>query len=502
MLIYITGLSSVYEPEHLTRIFFADAAVSAVRPPRGADMVRAAWGKKSLMVGVRLNGKCTVRRFALPADAAQKPDFVLDSQLFLLLREVTGVTPPWGLLTGVRPVRLVHDMAREGKTDTQIAQVFRQRFYTGEDKIQKILQIAQNQRPILQADPPRAYSLYVSIPFCPSRCSYCSFVSRTTEQSKDIMAPYVQKLCLELADIRRIADRNGLQLQTVYVGGGTPTALSAQLLQQLLECICATFDMPAVKEFTVEAGRPDCTTAEKLRLMKRYGVTRISINPQTLSDEVLQAIGRRHTAQDIIQCYHTAREEGHDNINMDLIAGLPRDTVAGFAKSLEGVMRLAPENITVHTLTLKRASNIVIDSAADEYDDAAAMLEHCGMLEQNGWQPYYLYRQKKTLQNLENTGYTRPGKAGLYNIFIMEEVHTILAAGAGASTKLVKQGEKIERIYNHKYPLEYIQRFDTVLERKQGVDAFYARYMDSQAAGGNQPGQHGGAQRAKFCNAL
>ena len=242
--------------------------------------------------------------------------------------------------------------------------------------------------------------------------------------------------------------------------------------------IAAAFDLDALQEYTVEAGRPDCTDAEKLRIIKQYGATRISINPQTFSDEVLRNIGRRHTAQDIRDCFAAARAAGHTNINMDLIAGLPGDTVEGFTHSLNEAIALDPENITVHTLTLKRASDLVVEHRAAEYDDVAAMLARCDRLVQAGYRPYYLYRQKGTLQNLENIGWAKPGAECLYNIYIMEEVHTILSAGAGGSTKLVIPGRrhgKIQRIFNFKYPNEYIQRFDEVLARKQGVEEFYER---------------------------
>ena len=243
-------------------------------------------------------------------------------------------------------------------------------------------------------------------------------------------------------------------------------------MEKMADC----FPLDALQEYTVEAGRPDCTDEEKLRIIKEYGATRISINPQTFSDEVLRGIGRRHTAQDILDCYHTARAVGHTNINMDLIAGLPGDTVEGFRRSLETAISLEPENITVHTLTLKRASNLVVEHRAAAYDDVAAMLEQCTLLEQAGYRPYYLYRQKGTLQNLENIGWSKPGCECLYNIYIMEEVHSILSAGAGGSTKLVTPGVRhgrIERIFNYKYPTEYIDRFDMVLARKEGVKHFY-----------------------------
>ena len=239
-------------------------------------------------------------------------------------------------------------------------------------------------------------SVYAGIPFCPSRCSYCSFVSRTVgdKATRALVQPYVDKLCAELTAIRETADRCGLHIRTFYIGGGTPTSLSAAQLEQLMSHIAKTFDLAKLDEYTVEAGRPDCTDAEKLRIIKKYGATRISINPQTFSDQVLQNIGRRHTAQDIIDCFAAARAAGHKNINMDLIAGLPGDTVEGFEASLRQAIALDPENITVHTLTLKRASNIVVEHRAADYADVAAMLGKCSLLADAGYRPYYMYRQK------------------------------------------------------------------------------------------------------------
>ena len=243
-------------------------------------------------------------------------------------------------------------------------------------------------------------------------------------------------------------------------------------------------DLASLEEYTVEAGRPDCTDEEKLEVLLEYGASRISINPQTFSDEVLAAIGRKHTAQDILDCYAAARRVGHRNINMDLIAGLPKDTVEGFERSLKQAIALGPENITVHTLTLKRASNLVIDHARDEYEDVAAMVEKNYLLTEAGYAPYYLYRQKGTLQNLENTGFTKPGFEGLYNIYIMEELHTIFSTGAGGSTKLKQPGgSRIERIFNYKYPAEYIAGFDTILERKKRIGEFYGCDLDPKTAG-------------------
>ena len=485
MNIYITGLGSGYEVEHLVRLFYPMAPLTLTPPEDGADCVWAEERPDKLWAMVRQGGKSQTAEAPLPIpveEGGETPEFALASLTYDLLRSWTGIRPPWGKMTGVRPVRLVHDKRAAGWTEEEIDDFFLKRFDCSPEKYGMAKAIADLQEPILKVgSAPKTYSLYIGIPFCPTRCSYCSFVSRTVgdKATRALVQPYVDKLCRELTAIRETADRCGLRIRTFYIGGGTPTALSAAQLEQLMSHIARTFDLAALDEYTVEAGRPDCTDAEKLRIIKQYGATRISINPQTFSDEVLRNIGRRHTAQDIIDCFAAARAAGHTNINMDLIAGLPGDTVEGFTASLRQAIALDPENITVHTLTLKRASNLVVEHRAAAYDDVSAMLESCRELADAGYRPYYMYRQKGTLQNLENIGWAKSGCECLYNIYIMEEIHTILSAGAGGSTKLVIPGQrrgKIERIFNFKYPTEYIDRFEEILARKQGVEAFYARY--------------------------
>ncbi|HIV87190.1 MAG TPA: coproporphyrinogen dehydrogenase HemZ [Candidatus Pygmaiobacter gallistercoris] len=411
-------------------------------------------------------------------------EFLLCRLLYQLLCDETKTRPPWGVLTGVRPVRLVHELWKKGCDDAGVANYFTRRCLAAPEKAQLALTTAKIQQPLIDRLDPYSCSLYIGIPFCPSRCSYCSFVSRTIGREQALVQPYIDKLCIEVAQTVRLIRRLGLKLCTVYIGGGTPTAISADQLRQLMGTVRSEIDLSTLEEYTVEAGRPDCTDEEKLSVLLEYGATRISINPQTFSDEVLAAIGRKHTAQDILDCYAAARRIGHKNINMDLIAGLPKDTVEGFERSLKQAIALGPENITVHTLTLKRASNLVIDHARDEYEDVAAMVAKNHLLGGAGYQPYYLYRQKGTLQNLENTGFTKPGYAGLYNIYIMEELHTIFSTGAGGSTKLKQpDGTAIERIFNYKYPAEYIAGFDTILERKKRIGDFYGCNLDSETIG-------------------
>lgn len=477
MQIILRGKDAGYEAEHTARIFFPGAEKTDKIPVEG-DFVLAVSHAQTDFVLLR-QGETLSWRSALRQPETDK-EYALCSLLYTLLREKTGRNPPWGMMTGVRPVRIIHDLRDQGASEAEIEGRFLEHFACTPEKFSLARDIANLQRPVLEGAHPMDCSVYAGIPFCPTRCSYCSFVSRTVgdKATRALVQPYVDKLCQELTEIRNTADRCGLRIRTFYIGGGTPTSLSASQLEQLLSHIAATFDLASLEEYTVEAGRPDCTDPEKLRLLKQYGATRISINPQTFSDEVLRNIGRCHTARDIVECFQAARAVGHENINMDLIAGLPGDTVEGFTHSLEKAIALDPENITVHTLTLKRASDLVVEHRAAAYDDVAAMLERCRLLPAAGYRPYYLYRQKGTLQNLENIGWSKPGRECLYNIYIMEEIHTILSAGAGGSTKLVIPGKrrgKIERIFNFKYPTEYIQRFDEILSRKQGVKEFYER---------------------------
>ena len=479
-----------YEAEHTARMFFRMQRVDC--PPPDGDYLLVSAKPYAFLALLRRDG--VTRWQALPADPdADLPsrEYALCKMLYQFLQRQTGIRPPWGMMTGVRPVRIIHDMRAAGATEQQIEERFNGHFDCTRQRFDMAKRIADLQRPILEATRPMDCSLYAGIPFCPSRCSYCSFVSRTVgdKATRALVQPYVDCLCQELETMRQVAADCGLDVKTLYIGGGTPTSLSADQLRQLMGKLSGLFDLGRLQEYTVEAGRPDCTDYEKLCVLKEYGATRISINPQTFSDQVLKNIGRKHTARDILDCFAAARRAGHGNINMDLIAGLPGDTVEGFRKSLKTAISLEPENITVHTLTLKRASNLVVEHRAAAYDDVARMLESCALLEQAGYVPYYLYRQKGTLQNLENIGWCKPGYEGLYNIYIMEEVHTILSAGAGGSTKLVQPGvrhARIERIFNYKYPTEYIDHFDTVLSRKEGVKDFYAEFSDTdpQTAGG------------------
>ena len=393
-------------------------------------------------------------------------------------KDLLGISPAWGSLTGVRPSKVALSLIREGGKKR------------AEKELQELYCVtpARARLAIEAADAgiraaaelePNDISLYVGIPFCPTRCAYCSFVAQSVEKSFSLVEPYLEALFDEITAAGQLVRELGLNVKSFYMGGGTPTTLTADQMDRLLTKLEQNFDFGNLAELTIEAGRPDTIDEEKLRVLRAHNTTRVSINPQTMEDNVLAAIGRRHTADDIRRAMEQVRAAGFPHVNMDLIAGLPGDTVEGFTASLRQAIALDPENITVHTLTLKRASNLVVEHRAAAYDDVSAMLESCRELADAGYRPYYMYRQKGTLQNLENIGWAKPGCECLYNIYIMEEIHTILSAGAGGSTKLVIPGQrrgKIERIFNFKYPTEYIDRFEEILARKQGVEDFYARY--------------------------
>lgn len=482
MEIIIKGLPSGYEPENLARVFWPAASVRADRSTRG-DVVYARYSSRRMVAAMRHSGKLTLH--CTLSAKEQPPKLALCRLLYDLLREATGLRPPWGMLTGVRPVRLLRKALMMDGGEAAAREKLRGVYDASEEKYSLARQVVSLQQPMVQAaGGPRDYSVYVSIPFCPTRCHYCSFVSRTVGREGHLIPAYLAKLEEEMVATAALARQYGLRLQSIYIGGGTPTALSAPQLRQLLQSVQRHFDTSAVAEYTVEAGRPDCTDEEKLALLEEYGVGRISINPQSFEDAVLQGIGRAHTAEDVRRCFAQARAAGHQNINMDLIAGLPGDTPDGFAASLQAAISLGPENITIHTLTLKRASDFVVDDMAVSSAPGQMIEKAYPSLQAAGYAPYYLYRQKNTVENLENTGWTLPGKQSLYNIAIMEEIHSILAVGAGASIKMVGWGgNQIERLYNFKFPADYIEQFETVLEKKQGVKEFYARYLDPETAG-------------------
>lgn len=463
-----------YEVESLTRMLLGEAPVSVVLPgaavPEDGDLIDITVQEQQddckCHVSTCLNGKtkeavcaCISERLAIEQTVCR--------MLYDQLTDLLGHGLPWGMLTGVRPVKLVRQMTETGMTEAEIRKKLTD-YGVSPERVQLSMDTWHNQREIVAGLGPNKVSLYVAIPFCPSRCSYCSFVSHSIERAGDMLEQYLPLLLRELELTARLIKEAELTVISVYIGGGTPTTLTAGQLDILLKKICKEFDLDGCEEFTVEAGRPDTITKEKLEVLAQNGVDRISINPQTLNDTVLEVIGRRHTAADFMAAWQLSEGYSFDR-NVDLIAGLPGDTFESFCCTLEQVLALHPENITVHTLTVKHAS--ALKEQGPQQRTAMEMVEYSRrVLEEAGYLPYYLYRQKGTVEALENVGYTLPGKACKYNVYIMDDGHTIISAGAGGVTKLVPQGpQRITRSFNYKYPYEYINRFETVLQRKEGL---------------------------------
>ncbi|MDF2889277.1 MAG: Coproporphyrinogen dehydrogenase [Lacrimispora sp.] len=391
--------------------------------------------------------------------------------LYGMVGELTGRELPWGTLTGIRPVKIVMAKLLSGSNEEEVFDYMKDTYLTSDQKVNLSLEIAQKEFDLLSAiDYENGYSLYIGIPFCPTTCLYCSFTSFPISQWEKRMDDYLEALFKEMEfTARRMV---GKTLDTVYVGGGTPTSLSAEHLEKLLGRMKKTFDFTNAKEFTVEAGRPDSITQEKLKVLKKYGVTRISINPQTMKEETLKIIGRRHTVEMVKDQFLLARSLGFDNINMDLIIGLPGEDMEDVRRTMEEIKSLGPDSITVHTLAIKRAARL--NMFKEEYGDlkitgTQEMIDLTASYARSmGQEPYYLYRQKNMAGNFENVGYSVPGKACIYNILIMEEKQTIAACGAGTSTKVVFPSEnRLERVENVKDVEQYIARIDEMIERKE-----------------------------------
>ena len=472
-----------YETENLLRLFFPEKIVQSDFLPEGEDGIITSVEGSDLEVILVLDGeKSSLKKEYNEGDIPSydtKESFFerkLALMMFDLLTEKTGYTPPWGILTGVRPAKLMSKLALT-MGEKKAKEYFQSELRVTKEKTDLALCVAKKEAPIIaDASGEKSFSLYVSIPFCPTRCSYCSFISHSNDKAKKLMPEYVEYLIKEIEETGRIAKSLGLKLESVYYGGGTPTALTEELLKKVSDAVSASFDLAGIKEYTIEAGRPDSVTKEKFRIMKSCGCNRISINPQTFNDAVLKEIGRNHTSAETLEAMKAAREEGFDFINMDLIAGLPTDTLESYKSTLDTVLSLEPENITVHTLALKRSATLVTDKRETNTGDLASeMLSHTyKTLTSAGYIPYYMYRQSKSLGNLENVGWAKDGYEGLYNVYMMEECHTILSVGAGAVTKLKNpKGNEIERIFNYKYPYEYINDFDELLKRKQRIAEFY-----------------------------
>ena len=392
------------------------------------------------------------------------------SAVYHMLKEKTGQHLPWGMLTGIRPAKTINTYMDTGLAKAESIKKMIETYEMSPEKAELAATVATAERSILEKADKNGISLYIGIPFCPTRCLYCSFTSYPIDIYKTKVDGYVEALIKELKFLGEKAQ--GKRLDSIYIGGGTPTSLSAEHLDKIMGEVSETFDLSNILEYTVEAGRPDTITAEKLKVIKKNGASRISVNPQTMNDETLKLIGRKHTVDDIKRVFYEARSIGHDNINMDLILGLPGEGEDEVKNTMEEIKKLSPESLTVHTLAVKRASRL--RETLGDYDLAKAMLMEniLGLSAKGaaemGLAPYYMYRQKNMLGSFENVGYAKKGFESIYNVVIMEETQSIYAAGAGASTKLYDpETDRIERIFNVKNVDEYIGRIDEMIDRKR-----------------------------------
>ena len=400
----------------------------------------------------------------------------LKLSFFRAARDITGATPSWGALTGIRPAKLVRTMLEEGYTPARADRELRDVYCVSPARRRLALESAQAGLRAKRDLKPNDISLYIGIPFCPTRCAYCSFVSASVEKSFALIPPYLEALTAEVEAAGRMVRETGLRVKSFYMGGGTPTTLSAGQMDALLTAVNKAFDLSGCVEYCIEAGRPDTIDREKLQVLLDHGADRISVNPQSLEPQVLRAIGRQHSPEDIEKAMTLATSMGFPHVNMDLIAGLPADTPEGFRRTLDKCLTFGADNITVHTLSLKKGSRILLEGLPiPSAQDVSAMLDYANTaLRAAHFTPYYLYRQKYMSGSFENVGWCISGAEGLYNIYIMEELHSILSLGAGGSTKMVDTvHDRIERVFHPKFPLEYIQRPEKLTENLESFRRFH-----------------------------
>ena len=420
---------------------------------------------------ITLDGKTVqaVRRLKTADETVRLRRRALQQSVYLAAVQLLPTQPAWGALAGVRPTKITTKHLLEGGTPQSADKLLKDVYFVTPERRKLAVQCSQSTVKAARLLEPQDISLYVGIPFCPTRCTYCSFVSRTVGKKTELLEPYLNALLKEIEVTGTLLAKSGRRVRTIYIGGGTPSTLSTPQLGRLMDAIAAAFDLSNCLEFTVEGGRPDTLDEEKLRAICVHGANRMSINPQTMEDSVLRACGRPHKAGDIVRAYHQAVAAGFDAINMDLIAGLPEDTVEGFCRSLDAVAALNPSNITVHTLALKKGADLFEKRGslptAEEVTEMVAYANKT--LSALGYKPYYLYRQKYMSGSFENVGWSRDGMDCLYNIYMMEEVHTILSLGGGGMNKVNLPDGHLQRFHNPKFPEQYIELLPRVLEQKK-----------------------------------
>ena len=483
MILKIEGEINKFYVQTLCMVFFpgatfAEGEASGEDVPEVSVRVYDFDGGKRADVSLKLNDRfCEATATVLPDEnvlISTAASIAVGRALFSVGKEILGHTPPWGILTGVRPAKVAVGLLGDGKGILKSKKILRDEYFLHPQKAALATSVASSELKIIKKMQKNTASLYISIPFCPSRCSYCSFVSYTTPRLLSMIDEYLDALIFDLEKTFETVDKLGMRITTVYIGGGTPTTLNEAQLSRLLSKIGEHIDTSELLEFTLEAGRPDTITEQKLKIAKEAGVTRVSVNPQTLNDRILKEIGRRHTAEDFYRAYSLAQNSGIKDINVDIIAGLPADDFKSFSATVDKIIELAPTNITVHTFCVKKASDALRNNSniySASGGDAAKCVSYSQLKAKfAGYKPYYMYRQKNTVGNLENVGFSIEGHEGLYNVFMMEEVQTIFAVGAGSVTKLVKKNENgtlIKRLFKPKYPYEYLRESDRSEKAKE-----------------------------------
>ena len=482
MKLLLRGHDDRYAVEQLQLALFPDEPMEPVDAPFSGDGAVSALhvGKTWLTATAELtlHGKTARASRRLRADRADVPSRrrLLQNAYYDAAMQLRD-PPEWGSLSGVRPTKLTTRCLLDGGTAADADRLLRERYHVSPARRRLCVEASLATAEAVKRLEPNDVSVYIGIPFCPSRCIYCSFVSASTEKTAGLLPQYLDALIRELETVGRLLAASGRRVRTLYIGGGTPTTLSTPQLRRLMDAIRTHFDLSGLIEYTVECGRPDTLDCEKLRAIRAGGCDRISINPQTMNDAVLRAVGRRHTAAQTVEAFEAARRAGFDGINMDLIAGLPGDTPESFAASLDAVLALAPSNVTVHTLALKRGAELAMRQLTlPSAEDVRQMLQYAERaLRERGYAPYYLYRQKYMSGSFENVGWCKPGYAGLYNIYMMEELHSILSLGGGAMTKINLPDGTLERFHNPKFPQQYLARLDDVLAQKAQAFALLNR---------------------------
>lgn len=480
MKLYLKGHAERYPVEQLQMQLFGDRPTQFVETPfSGEDGAVSSLhdGKiyRTATAKITLDGKTATaaRRIPLTKADVRLTRRILQQSYYLAAVQLLTEAPPWGALSGVRPTKLATKVLLEGGREQDADRMLRDVYFVTPERRRLCLDASRHTLEAARLLAPDDLSLYIGIPFCPTRCAYCSFVSESVERFGEFLPPFLDCLIREIEYTGALLKRSGWHIRSLYIGGGTPTTLSTPQMTRLLDAIGTHFDLSRSLEFTVEGGRPDTLDLAKLRAIRAGGATRISINPQTMSDSVLRAIGRRHTAAETVEAFQMAREAGFDDINMDLIAGLPGDTPASFSETVRQVLALEPSNVTVHTLALKKGADLFQRRVTlPTREDVAQMLDASGrQLRAAALEPYYLYRQKYMSGSFENVGWCRAGYTGYYNIYMMEELHSILSLGGGGMNKINLPAGALERFHNPKYPQDYIQRIDTVLRQKDEIFA-------------------------------